>query len=370
MRDVRYWVGFNRVYGVGPAKVRALLDHFGDLEQAWRAGPGELKAAGLDRKSLENLLSARAGIDLAREVERVEKAGARVLIWDDPDYPPLLKNLPDAPPVLYVKGQLTETDREWTVAIVGTRRATAYGRQAADTLSTELARNGITIVSGLARGIDACAHEAALKAGGRTLGVLACGIDQVYPPEHVKLAARIAEQGALLTESPCGSPPEAGNFPARNRIISGLSLGTIVVEAGETSGALITADRALEQGREVFAIPGNIFSRASAGTHRLLKDGATLVTSAQDVLEALNLKMIAAHSEVRAVIPADATEAKLLSLLSNDPLHIDALVRESELPITQVSSTLALMELKGMVRQVAGMQYVVAREARVDYTVE
>jgi DNA processing protein len=370
MRDVRCWVGFNRVYGVGPARVRALIDHFGDLAIAWNADPNDLRAAGLDRRAIENLLSARRTLDLDREVERVQQNGARILLWDDADYPPLLKNLPDAPPVLYVKGQLSTADREWTVAIVGTRRATAYGRQAAEMLAADLAHNGITIVSGLARGIDAFAHEAALKAGGRTLGVLACGIDQVYPPEHAKLAARIAEQGALFTEAPCGSPPEAGNFPARNRIISGLSLGTIVVEAGQTSGALITADRALEQGREVFAVPGNIFAKTSHGTNYLLKEGATLVTSAQDVLEALNLKMVTAHSEARAAIPEDPTEAKLFALLSNDPTHIDYLVRESGLPVAQVSSTLALMELKGSVRQIAGMQYVVAREARVDYTVE
>ena len=370
MHDVRFWVGFNRVYGVGPAKVRALIDHFGDLEQAWRADPAELKEAGLDRKSIENLLNTRVKIDLTQEIDRVQKAGARILVWDDPDYPPLLRNLPDAPPVLYVKGNLTAADREWTVAIVGTRRATAYGRQVAEMLATDLVHNGITIVSGLARGIDAFAHEAALKAGGRTLGVLACGIDQVYPPEHAKLAARLIEQGALLTEAPCGSPPEGGNFPARNRIISGLSLGTIVVEAAETSGALITADRSLEQGREVFAVPGNIFAKTCHGPNNLLKEGATLVTSAQDVLEALNLKMVAAHSEARAVIPEEPTEAKLFALLSSEPTHIDYLVRESGLPVAQVSSTLALMELKGSVRQIAGMQYVVAREARADYTVE
>ncbi len=370
MRDARYWVGFNRVYGVGPAKVHALIDHFGNLDMAWNAEPGDLREAGLDRRSIENLLKARKTLDLDQEINRVEKAGARIVIWDDADYPPLLKNLPDAPPVLYIKGQLNAADREWTVAIVGTRRASAYGRQVAEMLATDLARNGITIVSGLARGIDAFAHESALKAGGRTLGVLACGIDQVYPPEHAKLAARIVEQGALLTETPCGSPPEGGNFPARNRIISGLSLGTIVVEAPATSGALITSDRALEQGREVFAVPGNIFAKTSHGTNDLLKEGATLVTSAQDVLEALNLKMVTAHSEARAVIPEDPTEAKLFALLSNDPTHIDYLVRESGLPVAQVSSTLALMELKGSVRQIAGMQYVVAREARVDYTVE
>ena len=370
MRDVRYWIGFNRVYGIGPAKVRALIDHFGDLEPAWLAQPADLKAAGLDRRSIENLLAARQSIDLDREVERVHQAGAQIIRWDDADYPPLLRSLPDSPPVLYVTGQLTPADREWTVAIVGTRKASAYGRQVAETLAEALARNGITIVSGLARGIDAVAHESALKAGGRSLGVLACGIDQVYPFEHKRLVERLIEHGAVLSETPVGSPPEGGNFPARNRIISGLSLGVIVVEAGETSGALITADRALEQGREVFAVPGNIFARTSLGTNRLLKEGATLVTSAEDVLEALNLKMVVAQSEARAVIPEDATEARLLSMLSADPVHVDQIVRESGLPVAQVSSALAMMELKGLVRQVAGMQYVVARERRADYIVE
>ena len=175
MRDVRYWIGFNRVTGVGPAKVRALIDHFGDLETAWQAEPHDLKEAGLDRRSIENLLNTRAKIDLDQEIDRVNKTGARVMIWDDADYPPLLKNLPDAPPVLYIKGQLNTADREWTVAIVGTRRATAYGRQVAEMLATDLVHNGITIVSGLARGIDAYAHEAALRAGGRTLGCWRAG---------------------------------------------------------------------------------------------------------------------------------------------------------------------------------------------------
>ncbi|HZY45812.1 MAG TPA: DNA-processing protein DprA [Anaerolineae bacterium] len=370
MRDVRYWIAFNRVNGIGPAKVRALIDHFGDLERAWPATPIELKAAGLDRKAIESLLQTRSAIDLDRELDRIEKIGAKIIIWDDPDYPPLLRNIPDPPPVLYMKGQLTAADREWTIAIVGTRKASAYGRQAAETLAGELTRNGITIVSGLARGIDAAAHEAALSVGGRSIGVMACGIDQVYPPEHKRLADRLIEHGAVMTEMPIGSPPEAGTFPARNRIISGLALGTIVIEAGETSGALITSDRALEQGREVFAVPGNIFSKASLGTNRLIKEGATLITTAQDVMEALNLKMVVEHSAARAVIPDDATEAKLLSLLSHDPIHVDQIVNDSGLPITQVSSTLAMMELKGMVRQIGGMQYIVARESRAEYKVE
>jgi DNA processing protein len=256
------------------------------------------------------------------------------------------------------------------VAIVGTRRATAYGRQAAEMLAGDLARNGVTVVSGLARGIDAAAHWAALNAGGRTIGVLACGIDQVYPAEHARLAAQIVERGALLTETPVGSPPEAGNFPARNRIISGLALAVIVVEAGDHSGALITADRALEQGRDVFAVPGGIFSRTSIGANRLIQEGATLVSGAEDVLEALNLRMVTQQAEAQSAISADPIEAAMLQSISSDPTHIDEIVRRMDMPVSQVSSVLAMLELKGLVRQVGGMNYVLAREGRVAYTVD
>ncbi len=370
MVDLRYWVAFNRTPGVGAAKIRALIDHFGSLPAAWQADVAELRAAGLDRRAIDSLRTTRNTMDLDAELDRIAAHGARVLIWDNPDYPPLLQAIPDAPPLLYAKGELTQADRQWAVAIVGTRRATAYGRQAAEMLAGDLARSGVTIVSGLARGIDAAAHWAALKAGGRTLGILACGIDQVYPAEHARLAAQIAERGALLTETPLGSPPEAGNFPARNRIISGLALAVIVVEAGEHSGALITADRALEQGRDVFAVPGGIFSRASAGTNRLIVEGATLARSAEDVLEALNLRMVAQQAEAQAAITEDPIEVAMLKTLSHEPTHIDDIVRSMDMPVPQVSSVLAMMELKGLVRQMGGMNYVLAREGRAEYVVD
>ncbi len=217
----------------------------------------------------------------------------------------------------------------------------------------------------LALGLAAPAEAGAVK-----VGVLACGIDQVYPAEHARLASEIVKHGALLTETPVGAPPEAGNFPARNRIISGLALAVIVVEAGDHSGALITSDRALEQGREVFAVPGSIFSRASLGANRLLQEGATLVRSAEDVLEALNLKMIAQHAEAQTTLSNDPVESAVLNVISNEPTHIDDIVRQMELPIPQVSSLLAMMELKGLVRQVGGMNYVLARERRAEYIVE
>ena len=369
MADIKYWIGFNIVPGIGPAKFRALIDHFGDLEAAWRADAHKLREAGLDRRAIENLLATRAGISLDEEVERVARRGAHVLTWEDAAYPPQLHNIYNPPPLLYVKGQILPED-EWAVAVVGTRRATVYGREATRQIAGDLARNRITIVSGLARGIDAQAHHAALEVGGRTIAVLGCGIDIIYPPENRKLAEEIVERGALITEYPLGTPPEGGNFPPRNRIISGLALGTLIVEAGEDSGALITADYALEQGREVFAVPGNIFNRGSGGTNKLIQQGAKLVLSAQDVLEELNLTMVSQQMEVREVVPENETESILLKYISSEPIHVDEIKQATGLPMATVSSTLAMMELKGMVRQVGGMNYILARESRVEYVVD
>jgi len=369
MSDLRYWVGFNIVRGIGPTRLRALLDYFGDIERAWHAPVEGLHSTGLDRRSLENLLAARAALDLDRMLERIATAGAQVLTWESPGYPRLLREISDPPPVLYVKGALVEEDA-WAIAIVGTRRASAYGREVTRQLSAALARSGITIVSGLARGIDAEAHWAALKAGGRTIAVLGCGIDQVYPPEHRQLAEEITAHGALVSDYPLGTQPEGVNFPPRNRIISGLSLGVLVAEAGVRSGALITADYAAEQGRDVFAVPGSILARSSAGTNALVRDGAKVVLGPEDILEELNLTMVAEQTEARQVLPSDATEAALLARLSAEPAHVDELQQQVGLPIAQVTSTLALMELKGMVRQVGGMKYVVAREPGVEYIVD
>jgi DNA processing protein len=369
MSDLRYWVGFNIVRGIGPTRLRALLDYFGDVERAWRASPGELAGAGLDRRSLENLLAARAKLDLEQELARITDFGVRVLTWDSPDYPRLLREIPAPPYLLYVKGTITEEDA-WAVAVVGTRRVSSYGREVTRRLVAPLARSGITVVSGMARGIDAEAHWTALKSGGRTIAVLGCGIDQVYPPEHRQLAQEIIAHGALVSDYPLGTEPEGKNFPPRNRIISGLSLGTLVTEAGMRSGALITADFAAEQGRDVFAVPGSILARGCVGTNRLIRDGAGVVLSAEDILEELNLTMVAEQAEAREVLPADETEAALLGYLSGEPTHVDELQQRMGLPIAQVTSTLALMELKGIVRQVGGMKYVVAREPGVTYAVE
>jgi DNA processing protein len=365
----RYWVGFNLVKGIGPMKVRALLDHFGDLESAWHANVAGLQHAGLDRRAVDNLVRARSRLDLDAELEKLAAHDVHAITWEDPAYPPRLLQIPDPPPVLYVRGQLTPAD-EWAVGVVGTRRASAYGKTVTVRLATDLAVNHVTIVSGLARGIDGEAHRAALKAGGRTIGVLGCGLDLVYPPEHRHLAHEVVEHGALVSEYPLGTRPEASNFPPRNRIISGLSLGVLVVEAGSKSGALITADFAADQGRDVFAVPGNLYVRSSEGTNRIIQDGAKLITGVEDILEELNLNMVAQQVELRAVVPETETEARLLQYLSLEPVHVDEISQQSGLPITDVTSNLALMELKGMVRQVGGMNYVVMHEPRVTYRVD
>jgi len=368
-RDIRYWVGFNKVSGIGAARVRALLDYFGDLETAWHAQAHDLQQAGLDRRSLEHLLQARKKLDLDAEVERLARAGVQVLIWDDADYPPNLREVYNAPPILYVKGRI-ETRDEWAVAVVGTRQASVYGKEAARMIAAGLAQAGVTVVSGLARGIDALAHRVCLDAGGRTLAVLGSGVDVIYPSQNARLAAEIVERGALVSDYPLGTTPEARNFPPRNRIISGLALGTVVVEGDLGSGARITAEFAAEQGREVFAVPGPIFARTSRGTNQLIQQGAKMVCQVGDILEELNLTMVSEQAQARAVIPENETEALLLEHLSAEPIHVDLLGRTVKLPIAQVTSTLALMELKGMVRQVGGMSYVLAREGRVDYIIE
>ena len=322
----------------------------------------DLRDAGLDRRSIQNLLTARQQLDLDQLTQQLAHSGAQALTWADETYPARLRTVYDPPPVLFIRGALTPAD-EWAVALVGTRKPTTYGREVARQLAGELARQGITVVSGLARGIDAEVHRAALDVGGRTIAVLGSGVDIIYPFEHRRLAADIVQAGALVSDYPLGTQPEAGNFPPRNRIISGLSLGVVVVEAGQTSGALITAQFAVEQGRDVLAVPGSILSRSSDGPNRLLREGARIVLSADDILQELNLTQVEHQAEARALLPADETEALLIRQLSAEPRHIDEVGQAVALPIALVSSTLTILELKGWVRQVGNMHYVLAHNA-------
>jgi DNA processing protein len=367
-KDLKYWVGFSLISGIGPVKFNQLENYFGSLENAWQAASADLKQAGLDKGAIQAINNWRPKISLEAEMEKLERYGVKVLTWRDPDYPARLEEIYDYPPVLYIRGSLVPED-EWCLAVVGTRKATVYGRQVTEEIVTDLARSKITIVSGLARGIDSIAHRAALEAGGRSIAIFACGLDIVYPSENANLARQIMQQGALISEYPLGVSPRADNFPRRNRIMSGLSLGVLIVEADETSGAMITAHMALEQNREVFAIPGSILSPASRGTNRLIQEGAKLVSSYTDILEELNLTAVAHQIEMKEIIPSSDTEALLLKQLSAEPTHIDEVCRSSGLPVSTVSSTLTLMELKGMVKQVGNMNYVLAREVREAYRI-
>ena len=348
--------------------MQALRDHFGDLALAWQAPMDALQAAGLSPKLAERVTQVRASVDLEKYMAQATAQGISILTWEDDNYPARLKEIDQPPPVLYVRGDLT-TEDSWAVAVVGTRRVSAYGRQVTEELVSFFAANGVTVVSGLARGVDAIAHQSALKSGGRTIAVMGCGVDRIYPPEHKQLAEKIMASGALISDYAPGTPPEASNFPPRNRIISGLSMATVVVEAGETSGALITAQFAIDQGREVFAVPGNILAPQSKGTNRLIADGARPMLSGRDLLDVLNLTRVTEQRLVRKTLPADEIETKLMNVLSHEPLHMDDIRNQTGLPIERVSATLVMMELKGLVRQVGGMNYVAVREEQAEYKV-
>jgi DNA processing protein len=326
-------------------------------------------AAGLSPKLAERFVQVRQGTDLDQAWEQIAAQGITVLTWEDRTYPQRLKSIEQPPPVLYVRGELLPED-DWAVAIVGTRRVTPYGRQITEEVAGVLARNGISVISGLARGVDAVAHQVAVKSGGRTIGVLGCGVDRIYPPEHRALAEQMMACGAVISDYVPGTPPDSSNFPPRNRIISGLSMAVVVVEAGETSGALITAEFAAEQGREVFAVPGNIFAPQSKGTNRLIQNGARPLLDARDVLDVLNLARIPQQRAARATLPPEPIEARIYEALGDEPVHVDELRARTGLPVEKVSAALVMMELKGLARHVGGMQYVAAREDQAAYSTD
>lgn len=365
--EEKYWLAFSRVSGIGTARMRRLFDYFGGMALAWKAGAGDLLAAGLEPKLTERLLTFRASFDLEAALEKLDRLGISLLTLDGPGYPERLAQLDLPPAVLYIKGNLEEAD-QLALAIVGTRRATAYGKQATKEICAELAERGVTIISGLARGIDTVAHQAALEAGGRTLAVLGSGLDVIYPYENKALAAKICEPGAgaLISTFAPGSQPDAVNFPARNLIVSGLAMGVFVVESDNDGGAMITATAAVEQGRDVYALPGSVYNRFSNGTHKLIRQGAKLVTSAAEILEELQPGRLIDAREARAELAHmgdNEIERVILRILrqAGGPLHIDDICHECGLPMTELNSVLVMMELKGMVQNMGGMRYGVTR---------
>lgn len=375
--DLAYWLALRRA-GLGSTNFSLLLARFGDLAAAWGASPEEITRAGLDKQYARAFEKARNTFDAERELGSLEEHGVRALTWLDEEFPAALREIPQSPPVLFVRGT-TGPQFARAVAVVGTRHVSPYGRQATDAFSQALARAGVAIVSGLARGVDAIAHRVALEQGAPTVAVLAGGVDQVYPRENAGLAERILENGCLVSEYPVGIPARPDYFPRRNRIVSGLARAVLITEAGEGSGALHTANWAFEQGRDVFAVPGSVFSRQSQGTNQLIRENtARLVATPEQLLEELNLlgaggQFSFAEGRGEATVPlggAKATsnapvplpmttpdEGKVLHWLADGPQHVDEVARQAEMPVAMVSSTLQLLELKGRVRQAGPMTY-------------
>lgn len=346
--------------GVGPATLRGLLDRFGSAANVLAASPVELCEVDGVGITLAKRLRSSEFRDLAcRIVELCEEQQIRILLPSSDEYPRLLREIPDPPSVLYVRGELKVTDA-LGIAIVGTRGASQYGRSQAERLARSLARAGLVIVSGLARGIDAAAHQGALEAEGRTIAVLSNGVSEIYPPQHEELGQRIIRKGALVSEMPPGTKPKKGMFPQRNRLISGLTLGTVVIEAAERSGALITARLAGEQGREVFAVPGLVTAPNSRGCHKLIRDGAALIQDPEDVIEALGPLVegvnVAPEQTVRhaAELQLNEQENAVLQSINVEPTDINTVVNASGLPVPRVLSTLSVLEMRRLVKRVSG----------------
>lgn len=358
--DLRHVLRLSLVAGVGPRTRRLLLDRFGSSEAVLAAAPSDLRSVqGVGPKLTERIVAAREEIDVDELIAVCQERGVQIVTETDEPYPSLLRQIPDPPPVLFVRGQLRPQDG-MAIGIVGTRHATHYGLRQAERLATCLAHAGLTIVSGLARGVDAAAHRGAIAAGGRTLAILGSGVLSIYPPEHEALAEEVVAHGALVSEAPPLASPHSGVFPQRNRVISGLSLGVIVVEAGDRSGALITARLAMEQGREVFAVPGRIEDPTSRGCHRLIRDGAKLVQSVDDVLEELGpLFEPTSRDDGREVHhPAELLlneqEQQVLDAIGSDPTSLDAILAATRLSVPNILSTLSVLEMRRLVRRVSG----------------
>lgn len=361
MTDYRYWIALSMLPDIGPFLSRQLLSVFETPERIFDAEIDDLlsvEGIGINRARNVKKFSSWDTVD--EQIAIMGKRGIRVISLNDPSYPEMLKSTEDAPVILYIRGTIQPSDR-YAIAVIGSRKPSPYGISTAERFSEELASMGFTIVSGMARGIDAISHKGALRVGSRTIAVLGSGLDIPYPPEHKGLMDRIACSGFVISEFPLGTPPERENFPRRNRLISGLSLGILIIEATSDSGTLITAGCALEQGREVFAVPGNITSPYSEGTNELIKKGAMLTLKAEDIVEELApvLKGFI-RSKERLKVEVTEEERSLCELLSGEPRHIDSIARESRLPASKVLGILLRLELKGAVRQTTGKRFYLA----------
>lgn len=354
-KDQAFIVALSQTPGIGQKRFQILVDNFGSAQKVWES-PESLLEQILEKSVFEKLTNFRQKTNPEKLLTEITQKDIQVLTIFDKHYPEKLKEIFDPPPVLYIKGSLLLKD-SLALAVVGTRRVTSYGRDVTETLVGELARSGLTIISGLARGVDTIAHKTALEHGTRTIAVLGCGVDIVYPPQNSNLAFEIVKNGALVSEYPPGAEPIPGHFPARNRIISGLSLGTLVTEADEKSGSLITASLALEQNREVFAVPGPIYSQLSKGPAGLIKQGAKLVTQASDILDELNLEQVKKTESLKKVFADNPEEKIILELLENEQKHTDQLLRESKFSAEKLNSLLVTMELKGKLKNLGGGTY-------------
>ena len=357
----KYWVWLSAIPKIGPRKCLQLLENFNSPDNVWHASKSELeKMQFLNEEAISHILNSKYKEVVYKHLENIEKHKIQIITINDDAYPFYLKNIHDPPVVLYVRGKLIKGEK--FISVIGSRKATAYGLNIATTISSELARLGITVISGFARGIDSCAHNASLNVGGRTVAVLGCGPDIIYPSENKNLMDKIINSGAVVSEFVPGTPPLAQNFPARNRIISGASVGVVVVEAGEKSGTLITSYFALEQGREVFAVPGNITSLNSKGTNRLIKDGAKIVTCIEDILEELNVPLQTNNiycNQKKALRKIDyerleSEEVDIVKQLEMEPLHIDLLAKKCGFSMHIINSILVLLEMKGIIEQLPG----------------
>ncbi len=368
MEPAEALVALNLVEHVGPVRVRQLLEHFGDAPAILRASrPQLLQVKGIGQDTADAIASWEKTIDLAAELKRIKESGCRIVTQSDAEYPELLKQIYDPPIVLYVRGRLVPEDKN-AVAMVGSRMTTSYGIEVARKLAYQLAYIGVSVVSGGARGIDSAAHQGALSAKGRTIAVLGTGINLVTPPENAELFERIAANGAILTQFPFNRPPDRQSFPIRNRIVAGMTLGTVVVEANLTSGALITANFAVEYGRQVFAVPGRIDSPRSKGCHELIKKGAKLCEGAEDILSefeylfpASNRPPAASETGVLPALALSGNEQKVYDALSPEESSIDEVIRRSGLPASAVSVGLLSLEMKRLIRQLPGKLFVRAQ---------